>query len=386
MNILCTTYEYPPIGGGGSNVAQPLAEELALRGHKIDIVTSGMSELPTHECTNKVNIHRVACVRRFPHYATTPELFTYLWPAYKKARELCSTRKYDINHTHFALPSGVVSYMLYKKTGLPYVTTIHGSDIPGYNPDRFRIAHIIFRPMWRRIIANSAKIVAASAYLKKLIQSHIDVPVEVIRNGYAVDSDDLSMQKINRMLVVTRMFRRKGVQYFLDAIKGINHGWEIVIAGDGPYLPILKQQAERLDLNVKFVGFVKGDVLADLYASSKIFVFPSIQENFPVVLLEAMNAGCAIVTTSAEGCGEVIGDAGLVTTPGHPDEIRRALESLINDESAIAELSTRARRRIQHFSWPRIAKQYENEFQGLLTQQPVDAVAQQHAVPDALKK
>ena len=354
------TYEYPPIGGGGSNVAHPLAVHLTSKGHSIDVVTSGMRGLPATERVDDINISRVRCLRRHRHYTTTPELMTYIWPAYRKACSLFRQNRYDINHTHFALPSGLASYLLYKKTGLPYVTTIHGSDVPGYNPDRFRFAHILARPLWRRIIANSEKVISASAFLKELIQQHIDVPVEVVRNGFSLDPDmnDAAI-KANRILVVTRMFQRKGVQHFIDALAKLDHSWEIVIAGDGPYLPRLREQARRLDLNIRFAGFVQGRELLELYETAKIFVFPSLQENFPNVLLEAMQAGCAIITTNADGCSEVIGDAGVLTKPERPDEIRAALVSLMNNEDQITSYGEAAKKRIELFRWPRIAAQYD---------------------------
>ena len=142
MNILCMTYEYPPVGGGGANVAHPLAATLVSRGHTVDVVTSGMRDLPARETMDGVNVHRVRCVRRHRHFTTTAELMTYVWPAYRKALELTKAKQFDLNHTHFAIPTGLASWLLYKKTGLPYVTTIHGSDVPGYNPDRFQIAQL----------------------------------------------------------------------------------------------------------------------------------------------------------------------------------------------------------------------------------------------------
>lgn len=364
MKILCNSYEYPPIGGGGSNVAHPLARSLVWDGHTIDVVTSGMRDVPAHEVMDGVNVHRVRCFRRYRHYTTTAELLTYLWPAYRKALSLQNQNGYDINHTHFALPSGLVSYLLYKKTGLPYVTTIHGSDVPGYNPDRFRIAHILAQPAWKKVISNSEKIVSASEFLKKLIQQHIDVPVEIIQNGYSpyVDMSE-SCVKQNRVLVVTRMFQRKGVQHFIEALNGLDHDWEIVVAGDGPYLPSLKNQARLAGLNIRFTGYIQGRELLDLYESAKVFVFPSLQENFPVVLLEAMQAGCAIITTNADGCAEVIGDAGVSVDPERPDQIRDALIALMRDEERIASYRRAGQRRIDRFRWPRIAAQYETVLQ-----------------------
>lgn len=370
MKILCMTYEYPPIGGGGANVAHPLAATLVSRGHSVDVVTSGMRGLPATEVVDGVRVHRVNCVRRHRHYTTTAELMTYIWPTYRKALELVREQQYDLNHTHFALPTGLVSYLLYRRTGLPYITTVHGSDIPGYNPDRFQVAHGLVRPVWRQVVRNSAKVVSASSFLKSLVRSHIDVPVDVVRNGYSAKfGDTKAITKKNRILVVTRMFPRKGVQHFLEALAGFDCNWEVVVAGDGPYLPKLKAQAKRLSLNIDFVGFVQGQTLLELYASSKIFVFPSLQENFPTVLLEAMEAGCAIVTTDSEGCAEVVGDAGIATEPGRVDQIRNALVLLTTDEERLAQLSARATERIRRFRWPRIASQYEKVMQQAISAQ-----------------
>jgi glycosyltransferase involved in cell wall biosynthesis len=363
-------YEYPPIGGGGANVAHPLAATLVSRGHSVDVVTSGMRGLPGTETVDGVNVHRIRCIRRHRHFTTTAELMTWIWPAYRKALQLNALHQYDLNHTHFALPTGLASYLLYKKTGLPYVTTIHGSDVPGYNPDRFRIAHRLVQPVWRRVVRNSARVVSASQFLRALIRSHIEVPVDVVRNGYAEKfGDSPPARKRNRILVVTRMFPRKGVQHFVQALAGLQHDWEVVIAGDGPYLPQLRDQVRRMGLDVNFVGFVQGDTLAELYATSKIFVFPSLQENFPTVLLEAMEAGCAIITTDSDGCAEVVGDAGIAIAPERPDQIHDALVLLMTDESRVEALSARARQRIKRFRWPRIAAQYEKLMQDTLAAQ-----------------
>ena len=387
MRILCLTYEYPPIGGGGANVAHPLAAALAGRGHTVHVVTSGMPDLPVHEVVDGVEVHRVRCRRRHRHYTTTAELLTWVWPAWRKALALHNEQPFDINHTHFAVPSGVASWLLSRRTGLPYVTTVHGSDVPGYNPDRFRLSHVLAGPVWRQVVKNSEKIVSASSFLRHLLRQSIDVPVEIIPNGFAAGfTDGIAAAKRNRILVVTRMFRRKGVQFFLEALDGLKHDWEVVIAGDGPYLPALREQVERLGLAVEFVGYVQGERLAELYATSKIFVFPSLQENFPTVLLEAMEAGCAVITTSSEGCAEVIGDAGVAVLPEHPGQIRDALHRLLNDEERIDALSARARDRIRQFRWPRIAERYEAVMLEALSSLPVQALAGTAAVTASRRK
>jgi glycosyltransferase involved in cell wall biosynthesis len=363
VKILCVNYEYPPVGGGGAAAARGLAESLVRRGHQIDCVTSHLRGLPEYEFLNGVRIHRVRCLRRERHYTGTFELATQVYPSYRKALTLARSGQYDFNHTHFIIPSGLTSYLLWRRTGLPYVITAHGSDVPGYNPDRFSLAHKLIQPVWRRIVANAALIISPSHFLKRLIQQHIDVPVEVVANGAQLPELRSRTVKRNQILVVARMFERKGVQFFLEAIRDLKTDWDILIAGDGPYLPTLKAQAETINPKVQFLGFLGRQELDRLYEETKIFVFPSIQENFPVVLLEAMNAGCAIITTTADGCAEVVGDTGVTTPVRQPGEIRQALDRLMANEQLIENLGARAMERVKQFSWDNIASQYETAFQ-----------------------
>jgi glycosyltransferase involved in cell wall biosynthesis len=364
--LLCISYEYPPVGGGGASAARGLAEALVSSGYQIDCVTTGMRGLPRYEVTGGVNVHRINCVRIHRHYTGAFELMTQVYPSYKKGLELIRQNRYDLNHTHFIIPSGLTSYLLWKKTGTPYVITAHGSDVPHYNPDRFHFAHHLAHPLWRKIIAHSELIISPSVFLKEMIGRFTDKQVEVIPNGDNLVTINQGAGKKNQILVVARMFERKGVQYFLEAIQNLDTDWEILIAGDGPYLDVLKNIAGTIKPAVQFTGFIDRERLARLYASAKIFVFPSIQENFPIVLLEAMNAGCAIITTSAEGCAEVVGDTGIVAEPRNVKQIRQALDKLMRDPVAIEEMSGKARLRVLSFSWSNIAERYDHVFQAVL--------------------
>jgi glycosyltransferase involved in cell wall biosynthesis len=357
MRLLCINYEYPPIGGGGAAVCQGLAESLVKKGYYIDVVTSGMNDLPNYEERNGVLIHRVRCIRRYRHYVTLPELCTLIIPLYRKAFELIKKNRYDLNHTHFVVPSGLVSYLLWRKTGLPYLITAHGSDIPGYNPDRFKFAHLLINSIWKRIIKNSIGITTPSNYLKDMIQDLVEVPVTVIPNGYDFVRNGLQGKK-DRILLVTRMFERKGVQFFLDAVKNMENHWEIMIAGDGPYLSNLKEKAQSNN-KIRLLGFVQGEALKSLYETSKIFVFPSIQENFPVVLLEAMSAGCAVITTTASGCAEVVGEAAIKTEPGDVRSLKAAIHKLLNNNEEIKRLSIKGQARASDFKWNKIADRFD---------------------------
>lgn len=361
MNILCVNYEYPPIGGGGGAACKGLAETLVGLGDAVDVVTSGMKDLPAYEEVEGVRLHRVPCLRRHRHYTKLLEMMTQVVPAYHKALALVRQNDYAVNHTHFVFPTGLTSYWLWRKTGLPYVISVHGSDVPGYNPDRFRLPHLLLLPVWRRVVANAKCLITPSVFLKGLVEKHTDAKVEVV--PYGIDFPTLPKKpKQKRILVVTRMFERKGVQFFIKALQGLDGGWEVCVAGDGPYLPTIRQMARDYRVPARFLGYVQGAKLLEYYQSATIFVFPSIQENFPVVLLEAMNAGCAVVTTTAQGCAEVVQDAAIKVAPQSPSALRHAVERLINDEQEVARLSRLSLQRIAELSPKRIAREHRKVF------------------------
>jgi len=358
MKILSLTYEYLPIGGGGSRVAAAVNEEFARRGDEVTVLTSGMKGLPSHETVNGVDVFRAPCWRRNVHYTTTPELLTTLLPTYRLGARLIREKRPDVIHTHFILPSGAVAWALSRSFRIPYVLTAHGSDVPGYNPDRFRLMHKLLWPAWRRILDGAAAITSPSRFLARLMyHDGCHKPVSIVPNGHW-PLRSFGEPRRHRILVVARMFPRKGIQHFIDAVAGMDNGWEMIIAGDGPYRAELEAKARRVAPKVRFVGFVGPETLRMLYESSRILVFPSIQENFPMVLLEAMDAGCAVVTANAEGCAEVVGDAGIVVPKGNPEGIRAALERLVADPALVEELAARGMRRAESLAWSRIVPRY----------------------------
>lgn len=367
MRVLTVCYEYPPLGGGGAPACEGLCEALVAAGHEVDVVTSAYDGLPARERRGGVEIHRTACRRRHRHYTTVPELLTGLGPALRKAEELARTRRYDLNHCHFVLPSGVVSHRLRARTGLPYVITAHGSDIPEYNPDRFGVAHRLLRPAWRRIVRRSRAVVTPSWFLHDLLQDAIEVDARVIPYGFTPDPRIEGLERRDRVLCVTRVFERKGVQDLVRAFAELDaDGWELHVAGDGPYLPQARELARSLGVDVTFHGQVSREALPAVYQSAKVFVLPSKRDNFPVVLLEAMAAGCAVVTTTGSGCPEVVADAALLVEPGSAEGLRSALQRLVDHEALIGELRERSLRRVRRFGWPRIAAEYEDVYRAAL--------------------
>jgi len=362
-------YEYPPLGGGASPVTKSLSEELVKLGHTVDVVTMGFKGLKQKEVINGVTVYRVSSIRKEQSVCQTHEMLSYCYSAYRFLPKLLRDNKYDICHTHFIIPTGLVSYFYRNK--LPYIITSHGSDVPNYNPDRFGFQHKLLNPFWKTIAKNAECITSPTIYLKNLILENIDSKdygnkIQIIPNGIYTEYFT-PQKKENKILVVTRLFERKGVQYVIEAMKDIKN-YELVICGDGPYKEQLKQQISKLNhKNIHLLGYVSYEQLKNEYETSSIFVLSSSAENFPVVLLEAMASGCAIITSNISGCPEVVGDTALLVDPKESEEIKEALTKFIDDDELRTNMGNKARKRVvENFTWDRVAQSYVDIYEETL--------------------
>jgi glycosyltransferase involved in cell wall biosynthesis len=361
-------YEFPPIGGGASPVTAALSRELVKFGNEVDVVTMGFKGLKPRENIDGVNVYRIPVMRMRQDICHTHEMLSFDLAALPFCLALVKKRKYHINHTHFIIPTGIISYCLKKLTGLPYIVTCHGSDIEGYNPDRFMNLHRLLRPLWNILARGPSYLTSPSGGLKDLIMKRDQrLKVRVIPNGLYLSEINLHSKK-NNILLVSRLFERKGFQYFLEAIKDIEFHGEINIIGDGPYRARLEKMARDIKKNIRFWGYIDSSSpeYRSLYATSSIFVFPSKIESFGIVLAEAMAYGLAVITTSINSLKEVGGDACLYVRTENTGDIRLALEKLINDRTLREDMQRRAIGRAKNFTWPKIIEQFLSLYREVL--------------------
>jgi len=356
--VLTLSYEFPPLGGGGAKVVAGLTKEMMKSGYTFDVVTMGYRGLPRKEVRDGITIYRVPCIRLSQSMCYFPEMIPYLLMAFPLVLQLAKKKDYILNHTHFIFPDGVLSYLVKLFTKLPFVVTAHGSDVPGYNPDRFKLLHVLLLPFWKFITNRADKIICPSATIEKLIhKNNPKAKTQVIPNGIDVTKFDPNRIKDTKALSVTRLFERKGIQHFLQAHHELKPAFEVNVAGDGTYLEMLKKLVAERQIKANLLGFIdnKSPELKELYETSSIFVFPSEAENFPICLLEAMVAGLAIITTKNTGCAEVVGDAALLIEAKNVADIKAAYKRLVEDEALRKELGAKARKRVEElFSWDRV--------------------------------
>ncbi len=166
------------------------------------------------------------------------------------------------------------------------------------------------------------------------------------------------------VLMAGRLVPRKGFAQALSAIaaaQAAEPGIRLSIAGSGPDEDRLRGLARELDASVDFLGFVDQPDLAAAAAQADAFVFPSTQDEFGFVLLEAMAAGLASIASPFAGAtGDLIvdGDNGLVAAPDDRGRLTDALVSLARDPALRQRLGERGHRSSLHRTPRRTAEGY----------------------------
>jgi len=278
---------------------------------------------------------------------------------------LRSTR-YDICHTHFIIPTGIVSLWAKRAFGLDYVITAHGSDVPGFNEDRFSFSHRFTGPLLRLICSGAKKITFPSQFLKKMAINNIDVRLAEksfhIPNGIDVRAI-VPLSNKKHIVASGRLLPRKGFQYLVKAVSDYDIGYEVHILGEGPMMPELSKMARASKTKIIFHGWLDNtsDAYRRIIGEAAVYCLPSSKENGSVALLEGMSGGCAMVTTNISGCPETVGEAGITVDPNNDAAIKQALDRIIRDPDMMNGLRNNAQKRVrQVFNWDRIMDQYES--------------------------
>jgi len=245
-------------------------------------------------------------------------------------------------HAHFANVAADVAMLTARLIGGSWSMTLHGeSDFS--NPLDNQLG---------RKIDDAAFVVCVSEFgrAQAMLRCRPDSwgKIRVIRTGVNPETfsprkeDEHTIHFANplRILTVGRLSPEKGQVFLLQALKALKDrrlAFRCTIVGDGPLRSRLIETVKSLGLadRVNFTGAVGQDKLHDHYRNADIFVLPSLSEGLPVVLMEAMACGLPIVASRITGIPELVseGKHGLLVTPGKPETIADALQSLADDPS-----------------------------------------------------
>lgn len=364
MRILILNYEFPPLGGGASPVSYEIAKRYVGLGHQVDVVTMHYGGLPFHEIVDGIDVFRVKCFRSKKEMCHLHEMLSYVVSAWFFLRKHLKKNKYDANHTHFLIPTGVLSLWVKWKFGLKYIITAHGSDVPGYNEDRFTFSHRFTKPILGKIIANSEKIVSPSSFLRDLILKNFgDIfndKICKIPNG--IDSSIFTPNQKDKIILTTgRLLPRKGVQYLVKAVSDRDIGYTVHICGDGPMRAELENLAKQSKTKIIFHGWLdsKSEAYRALLSKASIYVLVSSKENASVALLEAMSSGCGVITSNVSGCPETVDDSGIIIPPEVAKALNEALMTYINNPKLLDDKMKAARQRVvDMYDWQFLTQCY----------------------------
>ncbi len=176
---------------------------------------------------------------------------------------------------------------------------------------------------------------------------------------------DCSASDPFRLLYISTIDVYKHQWHVADAVAGLRRrGFPVAIdfvgTAYGPALRRFRKVLRRLDPGAEFLRY-RGPVafkqLPELHRQADASVFASSCENMPNILLEAMAAGLPIACGRRGPMPEILGDAGIYFDPVRPDEIEKALETLITDRDLRDQFAARAHARARDFSWERCARE-----------------------------
>jgi glycosyltransferase involved in cell wall biosynthesis len=369
MKIVFLNYEYPPCGGGGGATAKFLAEALADRGHQVHVLTSGTSDLlGLSQPSPGVTVERIDSGRKRQESCSPWEMLRYVIAASLRLPSLKRAFKPDVLHCFFGMPTGAVIYLTGVKRSHPYLVSLLGGDVPGFLPAETNKMHWLTRRATHAVWQNATYVLPNSQGLARLARSAEPREYDVVPNGVdlgkfsaegAIDSTALPL----RLLFVGRLVAQKGGDILIDALHRISGTTPITLTviGDGPCRQELEERASDLPGNISITwrGWVSLETLPDEYRSHHVLVLPSRFEGMASVMLQAMACGCAVISSDVFGASDVIQDgvSGYVVEIGDAAALASRIDEL--DWATLSRIRTASRIRVEHFSWPQIAKRVE---------------------------
>ena len=368
MRVLVLIHEYPPIGGGGGAAARDICRGLARRGYEVKVLTAHYKDLPFREMDEGVDVIRLRSLRRQPFRAGLPEMAAFVLAGLWAGRRLTRVWQPDVIHAHFAVPAGAAAGGLSQLTRIPYILTAHLGDVPGGVPEKTGGWFRWLMPFTHRIWRDAARVVAVSNYTCALALNHYNVPIDVIPNG--VDLSALAPLEIRlndppRIVFAGRFVTQKNplqVPRVLATLKDLP--WECSMLGDGAMLEETRAEIARLGLSERFrlPGWVTPQTVLDEFSRSDILFMPSRSEGLPVVGVQALACGLALVVGRAGGFVDLVSDGenGFLHDPDDADGMSASLRVLLADSSALRRARQNSLVRAEAFDITSVIDAYES--------------------------
>jgi N-acetyl-alpha-D-glucosaminyl L-malate synthase BshA len=369
---------YPTYGGSGV-VATELGLELAQRGHEVHFISYAQ---PIRLSTPQPNIHyHEVEVSRYPLFDYPP----YDLALATRMAEVSELYDLDLLHVHYAIPHSVSAMLARQmlaagpsKRKLPFVTTLHGTDITLVGQDRS------YLPITRYSIEQSDGVTAISQYLKERTQREFDIKnsIQVIYNFVNCDvyqrTAETAAQRAEYALpeerILVHLSNFRPVKRITDVIEIFDRvrkkvPAKLLLIGDGPDRSRAEWLAVQKGIHQHVLFLGKQDRVIEKLVLADVMLLPSELESFGLAALEAMACEVVPVATRVGGIPEVIehGESGFLADVGDVETMARYVTDLLSDEPRLRQVARQARAVAkERFCTSKIIPQYEDFYRRVL--------------------
>jgi N-acetyl-alpha-D-glucosaminyl L-malate synthase BshA len=371
IGIVC----YPTYGGSGV-VATELGMALAEEGHQVHFITYSQP-VRLGSFTKNIFYHEVR-VSDYPLFDFTP----YEQVLTSKLVDVVKYEQLDLLHVHYAIPHASAAYMaqqILKSQGIriPFVTTLHGTDITLVGKDAS------FEPVITFSINESDAVTAVSESLKQDTYEHFNIKKEInvipnficldhytvgnnmnyrksfAANGERILSHISNFRKVKRVEDVVRIFQK--VRAEIPA--------KLLLVGDGPERSKIQNLCREFGIcsDIIFLGKLKS--ITEVMSISDTFVLPSETESFGLAALEAMASGVPVISTNTGGIPEVNenGFSGFMSNVGDVEDMAKNALTILKDDATLAQFKENALERAKAFDIEKILPIYEALYEKLIS-------------------
>jgi N-acetyl-alpha-D-glucosaminyl L-malate synthase BshA len=364
---------YPTYGGSGV-VATELGIELAQRGHHVHFITYSPPFRLNDTQHPNICYHEVE-VSNYPLFEYPP----YDLALATRMAEVAEIYELDLLHVHYAIPhsvSALLARQMLQKVGrrLPFVTTLHGTDITLVGADAS------YLPITRFSIEESDGVTAISHYLRERTIQEFEIrnPIQVIWNFVNCDvyQRDVGAKRRRlefvspdeRLLVHLSNFRP--VKQLTDVIEIFDRVHKkipskLLLIGDGPDRSKAEWLAVKKGIHKQVIFVGKQDRVHEKLAMADVLLLPSQLESFGLVALEAMACEVVPVATRVGGVPEVVdhGETGFLADVGDVETMANYAIELLSDEARLRAMGKEGRKRARaRFCSENIIPEYEKYY------------------------
>ncbi len=361
---------YPAVRYGGTiRAVHELALAQAALGHDVCAFTTnvdgpGCSDVPLGVPVNMGGV-------KVSYFSTGAGRRIYRSPAMGQALDEALPR-FDIAHLHsvYLWPTAKAARTA-RRLGIPYVLAPHGM-LAG---DLIRRKSATIKRAWIAMFERSNVNAAAAIHVTSDAEAD-----ELLKLGFRPRHTAIVPNGVEPpppcnpspasakpyVLFLGRVNWKKGLDRLIPAIRHLPDT-ELVVAGNDEenYQPRMEALARETGVaeRVRFIGAVGDTEKWRLIAGAQLLALPSYNENFGIVVLEAMAAGCPVVVTPEVGLAAAVRESGAgLVVPGTPAALAEAMGTLLADETMRARMGAAGRQAAQSFSWPAIARKMDEVY------------------------